>query len=751
MLDPSSFGTMAEIVGESPAFRCLQSLVERIAPTDHPLLVCGPTGSGKEVVARQIHARSRSPEQPFVDLNCGAIPENLIESELFGHARGAFTGATSQRPGYFQLVGRGTLFLDEIGELPLALQPRLLRVLETRTFRPIGSSESIRFEGRVVAATHRDLLAMVREGSFREDLYYRLAVFVIEVPGLDQRREDIPALVRHFAARQPQPLSFSAEAIERLTRAAWPGHVRQLRNLIDRLGVLALSAQIGVEALEPFLAADGAERAGQDGLADALLALEGDDKLRVAENLLIDRALQRSGGNKSAAAQLLGVGRKVVERRLKSREARSHEAETLLEEGRQRVEAAEFRQAIPLLRRCLEKLPRRDDVRALQFEAYRLLGVSLRSMNGWLCAEACACYEAALKVGEGLCGSTELASMQFGVWSTQLMTLELGRARATAQDMLQRARDLGSPAALDEAHLAMANTLFWLGDCAETLACLARGGLLQGGRGGERGGLQGFDLSALALTFEGLAAFQLGAFAQARQALQRLLLRVGEDNPHAFNRALALQGAAWLACLFEDMEHLGPLATDLESLSEAHGFTFYRGIGQVFRGCHIGSLGTFDEAERFMLEGYRQHMLSHGGRLFHSFQAWQRGELLLRAGRPDDCELLLSDALDMALEHQERAYLGELLTTKARARWAQDDLDGTEQELRSALSTALALGSVSARIAAATQLARLLQQTRRPEQAAKLLSRALRGVAPDAPSPSLERALQLLEELGARP
>ncbi|MDV7212915.1 sigma-54 interaction domain-containing protein, partial [Azotobacter beijerinckii] len=469
MLDLSSFGAMAGIVGESPTFRCLQSLVERIAPTDHPLLVCGPTGSGKEVVARQIHARSRSPEQPFVDLNCGAIPENLIESELFGHARGAFTGATSQRPGYFQLVGRGTLFLDEIGELPLALQPRLLRVLETRTFRPIGSNESIRFEGRVVAATHRDLLAMVREGSFREDLYYRLAVFVIEVPGLDQRREDIPALVRHFAARQPRPLSFSAEAIERLTRAAWPGHVRQLRNLIDRLGVLALSAQIGVEALEPFLAADGAERAGQDGLADALLALEGDDKLRVAENLLIDRALQRSGGNKSAAAQLLGVGRKVVERRLKSREARSHEAETLLEEGRQRVEAAEFRQAIPLLRRCLEKLPRRDDVRALQFEAYRLLGISLRSVNGWLCAEACACYEAALKAGEGLCGSTELASMQFGVWSTQLMTLELGRARATAQDMLQRARDLGSPAALDEAHLAMANTLFWLGDCAEAL------------------------------------------------------------------------------------------------------------------------------------------------------------------------------------------------------------------------------------------------------------------------------------------
>ena len=747
MLDSASFGTPTEIVGESARFRSLLSLVERIAPTTHTLLICGPTGSGKEVVARRVHAQGLHPGQPFVDVNCGAIPENLIESELFGHARGAFTGATSQRPGYFQQVGRGTLFLDEIGELPLALQTRLLRVLETRSFRPIGASESLRFEGRVVAATHRDLQAMVREGRFREDLYHRLTVFVLEVPGLDQRREDIPALVTHFAARQPRPLSFSEVALERLRQAPWPGHVRQLRNLIDRLGVLALSERIGLAELEPFLAPSQNASAEQDDLADALLALEGDNKLQAAENLLIDRALQRSGGNKSAAAQLLGVSRKVVERRLKSRESRGQDAELLLEEGRRRV-AAEFREAIPPLRRCLDQLSRRDGAHVLQFEAYRLLGVSLRSVNGWLCAEACACYEAALQAGEGLGYGSELASMQFGIWVTQLMTLELGRARATAQDMLQRARDLGSPAALDEAHVAMANTLFWLGDCEEALACLARGGLLQGGEDEARSGLQGFDLVALALTFEGLAAFQLGAFARARQAMQRLLLRCGEDNPHPFNRALALQGAVWLACLFEDRERLGPLAADLDSLSEQHGFTFYRGIGQVFRGCHMGSLGAFDEAERFMLEGYQSHMLNHGGRLFHSFQAWQRGELLLQAGRPADCESLLADALDLALEHQERTYLGELQTLKARARWAQGDLDGAEQELRSALSTAMALGSVSARIAAATQLALLLRQTRRAQQAAELLARALRGVATEAPPPGLARALQLLAELG---
>lgn len=748
MFEPSSFGIPTETVGKSAALRSLLNLVDRIAPTTHTLLICGPTGSGKEVVARRVHARSLHPEQPFVDVNCGAIPENLIESELFGHARGAFTGATSQRPGHFQQVGRGTLFLDEIGELPLALQTRLLRVLETRSFRPIGSNESLRFEGRVIAATHRDLPAMVREGRFREDLYHRLTVFVLEVPGLDQRREDIPALVAHFAARQPRPLSFSEAALERLCQAPWPGHVRQLRNLIDRLGVLALSERIGIAELEPFLAPAEPAAAGRANLADALLALEGDNKLQVAEHLLIDRALQLSGSNKSAAAQLLGVGRKVVERRLKSREARGQEAELLLENARQRIEVAKFREAITLLRRCLGKLGRRNDARALRFEVYRQLGIALRGVNGWLCAEACACHEAALQAGEGLNRDAELVSMQFGIWVAQLMTLELGRARATAQDMLQRARDIGSQAALDEAQVAMANTLFWLGDYEEALACLARGGLLQGGEGEARKGLQGFDLSALALTFEGLAAFQLGAFAQARQAMQRLLLRCGEDNPHPFNRALALQGAVWLACLFEDRERLGPLAADLEALSEAHGFTFYRGLGQVFRGCHMGALGAVDEAERFMLEGYQNHMLNHGGRLFHSFQAWQRGELLLQAGRPAECESLLAEALELALERQERAYLGELLTLKARARWAQGDPEGAEQELRSALSTALALGSVSARIAAATQLARLLRQSRRAEQAAEQLGRALRGVASQQIlSPMLARALQLLEEL----
>lgn len=211
-------GAGADLIGESLACQRVRQLIERMAPTDRPLLIRGPTGAGKEVVARRVHRLGIQPEAPFVDVNCAAIPENLVESELFGHARGAFTGASNYRAGFFQQVGPGTLFLDEIGELPLALQPKLLRVLETREFRPVGSTDALPFHGRIVAATHRDLAQMVRDGQFREDLYYRLAVFVVELPGLDQRKEDIPALVRHFAGQHAELV----DQIAQLAHIAWP-------------------------------------------------------------------------------------------------------------------------------------------------------------------------------------------------------------------------------------------------------------------------------------------------------------------------------------------------------------------------------------------------------------------------------------------------------------------------------------------------------------------------------------------------
>ena len=385
-------------------------------------------------------------------------------------------------------------------------------------------------------------------------------------------------------------------------------------------------------------------------------------------------------------------------------------------------------------------------MRRLQFDAYRLLGMSLRSVHGWLYAEATACYAAALAIGEGVCAPAELAAIQFGIWTTQLTTLQLKQARATAQNMLERAQNGGDRVSLDEAHVAMTNTLFWLGDSEEALACLARGNLLGVARDDTRTGSQGIDLASLALTFEGLAAYQIGAFGQARRAMEMLILRASDPGAHALAHAVNLQGAAWLACLFDDENRLGHLASELESVSIANGFAFYRGVGQVLRGCHLSSLGHPDEAETVMVEGYDNHMLCNGGALFYSFKTWQHGELLLRAGRAKVCEAILATAIDETLARQERVYLGELLVTRARAQWALGDVNAAELGLRTALSTALAFGSVPARVDAARYLADLLRATGRHAEAIDTLERGLRSLTSD-PTARVISAMDLLADL----
>ncbi|GEM_PF-339867 len=742
--------TGPQMVGSSKALQHLQRLIHRVASTDRTVLISGPTGAGKEVAAQMVHHLG-APGLPFIDLNCGAIPENLLELELFGCVKGAFTGAGSNRAGHLQMVGRGTLFLDEIGELPMSLQPKLLRILETRSYRPLGSSESQRFEGRVIVATHRDLKALVQQERFREDLYYRLAVFELELPSLEQRREDIPDLVEYFCRNQTKPLSFTVEAMALLCRQAWPGNVRQLRNLIDRICVLAEDVLIDLAQLQPFLSQEQPALEDLSGLAESLLQLEGEDKLAAAEQLLIEHALQVCAGNKTAAAQLLGVNRKVIERRLKLREDKHLEVERCLEKGRTLVASANFREALPLLQKGLavaSEMYERKDIWHLQFELHRLLGVSFRSIEGWLSLTSTASYEAALEVGRGLCNADELSSIQFGIWTTQLMRLDLADSRSTAQEMLQRAHASGSADMLMEAHVAMANTLFWLGDKVETLACLSRARISSEFHPAWPH-VQGLDLVGLAITLEGLAAFELGFFQRAWDIMEQLAERASKRQYNAFNRIIALQGAAWIASLFEEYGILKPLALELESLAEEYEFSFYQGVGQVFRGFCMGSEGCLDEAERTTVDGYENHVLRNGGRLFHSFQAWKRGEILLRAGRFRESLSLVSHALDLALDHQERVYLSELLVLKACGVLAAGDLAGAESALHNALSTALALGAVPAALRAATQLALLLSQTGRHEQAVEALSQAVRGVDPQTSYAGLKRALDLLIQLRA--
>ena len=245
------------LIGDSAAMRDVRYLIRQVARSDASVIVTGPTGSGKEVIARAIHVESHRAAHPFIAVNTGAIPRDLLESELFGHEKGSFTGAINQRRGRFEEADTGTLFLDEIGDMPFDMQVKLLRVLEARTVQRVGGRGHIAVDTRIVSATHRDIDAAIEEQRFRADLYYRLAVFPIDLPSLAERREDLPLLVRHFVAMSAAKVSFNQAALARLLGHDWPGNVRELRNVIDRAAILFSGQVIGAEQVEMLLAPRG--------------------------------------------------------------------------------------------------------------------------------------------------------------------------------------------------------------------------------------------------------------------------------------------------------------------------------------------------------------------------------------------------------------------------------------------------------------------------------------------------------------
>jgi two-component system response regulator AtoC len=301
------------IVGDGPAMRRLLETVSRVAPKDITLLICGETGTGKELIASLVHAQSRRATQPLVRFNCAAIPGELAEAELFGHARGAFTGAVQARRGFFAEANGGTLVLDEIGELPLSVQAKLLRALQEGEIQPVGAGRVERVDVRVVACTNRSLTQEVRAGRFREDLYYRLAVVEVIVPPLREHREDIPALATDFARRYADrfgmpPVRLAPELLEALRGMDWPGNVRQLENAVARILALSTGGPIGLEA---FAMASGAPEADPE----ETLSLR--EQLDAVERGLIQRTMTSAGGNQSEAARRLGLNRGSLIERLK--------------------------------------------------------------------------------------------------------------------------------------------------------------------------------------------------------------------------------------------------------------------------------------------------------------------------------------------------------------------------------------------------------------------------------------------------
>ncbi|HEY7727140.1 MAG TPA: sigma-54 dependent transcriptional regulator, partial [Candidatus Eisenbacteria bacterium] len=298
------------IVGRGRALESAKSLAQRVARTDAIVLLLGESGTGKEVFAQAIHTASRRSEAPFVPVNCGALPETLLESELFGHEKGAFTGAIRTKPGRFEAAEGGSVFLDEIGELPMSIQVKLLRFLQDRTYVRVGGEEMRRADVRILTATNRSLEEMIHQGKFREDLYYRLNVFPIRLVPLRERREDIPLLVEFFLRQQERGLSdLSPEALDHLRTYDYPGNIRELQNLIERACILAGSGRIE-RGHFPL------ERGRLSGEPGELLSLG--LSLDQIEKRLIKEALDRAQGNKTRAASLLGISRRALYSRMES-------------------------------------------------------------------------------------------------------------------------------------------------------------------------------------------------------------------------------------------------------------------------------------------------------------------------------------------------------------------------------------------------------------------------------------------------
>ena len=305
-----------ELVGTGPAMKAVYALLDRIAETDATALITGETGTGKELAARAIHRRGRRSDGPMVIVNCAAIPANLLESELFGHVRGAFTDARADRKGLFVQADGGTLFLDEIGEMPLEMQAKVLRALESRKVRPVGGQQEVPFDARLVTATHRDLLASIEEGTFREDLYYRINVVELTMPPLRARGTDVLLLAQtfleQFASQHGKPVKRISSAVaERLLAYAWPGNIRELRNSMERAVALARFDEVVVEDLPAQV---------REYRASHVLVAANDPSelvpLAEVERRYVERVMEAVGGNKRQAAQVLGLDRATLYRKL---------------------------------------------------------------------------------------------------------------------------------------------------------------------------------------------------------------------------------------------------------------------------------------------------------------------------------------------------------------------------------------------------------------------------------------------------
>ena len=302
------------IIGESLAIRGLLSLIKKVAPTDSTVLILGESGTGKELVATSIYENSERKHKPFIKLNCAAIPEELLESELFGHEKGAFTGANKFKPGKFDMADKGTIFLDEIGDMPLNLQAKILRVIQEQEFYRVGGSKTIKVDVRFIASTNKNLDKMVKEERFREDLYFRLNVFTLHLPPLRERREDISLMVDYFLNNLPKKVEISSVALQMLMSYGWPGNIRELKNTIESAAVIAENRYIEPAQLPGKISGAYNTSPGEFALPTSASL---DERLREIEKSMIIEALHKTGGVQVRATELLGINQRSLWHRIK--------------------------------------------------------------------------------------------------------------------------------------------------------------------------------------------------------------------------------------------------------------------------------------------------------------------------------------------------------------------------------------------------------------------------------------------------
>lgn len=705
----SAIDELGIVCGSSNAMRKLLGDISKISKSDLPVMITGETGTGKEVIASLLHRLGSPSGSPFLDVNCAAIPETLIESQLFGHEKGAFTGATSKQEGYFSLASDGVLFLDEVAELPLWQQTKLLRVLENRQYRPVGGALNHNFRGRVVTASHVDIETRVEEKLFREDLFYRLNVINLRVPSLRERREDIPYLVEHFIRNHSRNISFSEKAIGIIENAKWKGNVRELKNTIDRISLMSETDFIDAQGVSKYITIYEEEcrpSSRIEELADSLLQLDVPNKLEAFEYAAIMAALRNSNGNKSSAARELGVHRKYIERRLNNLDATLDEIQQLRLSATEKMEESQYKEAITDLRLAVQKIDHgvsQQDSNVVKLDLLLKLSACLRNIYGWSHSEVVSLYEDAQNLTKGLDNPEVLNSVHFGMWVNQLIELELNNALATAAAYWREGQRINNPNVTAQASISMANTHFWIGNYQQTCTSLQQ--FIDLYSHDQRIVIDfGHDPFIYFLMLKSLVAFQMGKVTQSIEALENLM-SYAQEVRHPFSLATALQAGAWISYKLGNLDDCYRYSKELFVLAEENEFLFFEGMAEIFLGHKIATQDNYQKGKNLIVEGFTNKLNGGKGKLFNSMYGIMLGDIAMNS---DNYQQGLDDiegTIATSIAQNESCYLAEELVMRGRLKMALKKTDEALADYKDAITEAQERRSKAAELKACYELA----------------------------------------------